>query len=153
MDANIAGMIAKYFATSLAIEKVVSEPRVISNCFADGHDFDQLGRIAVEIHHVAGFFRRHGSRVHGHADIRLSQRRSIVCTVTGHRHEAALRLFLLDVFQLVLRSRLREEVVHAGFLRDGSGGQRIVAGDHHRANSHGAQRSKPLLHSTLDDVL
>src|SRR6202048_3446604 len=31
--ANIAGMIAKYFATSLAIEKVVSEPRVISNCF------------------------------------------------------------------------------------------------------------------------
>ena len=25
--ANIAGMMAKYFATSLAIEKVVSEPR------------------------------------------------------------------------------------------------------------------------------
>ncbi len=30
--ANIAGMIAKYFATSFAIEKVVSEPRVISSC-------------------------------------------------------------------------------------------------------------------------
>ena len=29
---NSAGMIAKYLATSLAIEKVVSEPRVISNC-------------------------------------------------------------------------------------------------------------------------
>ena len=29
---NIAGMIAKYFETSLAIEKVVSEPRVISSC-------------------------------------------------------------------------------------------------------------------------
>ena len=30
--ANIAGMIAKYFATSLAIENVVSAPRVMSSC-------------------------------------------------------------------------------------------------------------------------
>ena len=30
--ANIAGMIAKYFAMSFAIEKVVSAPRVISSC-------------------------------------------------------------------------------------------------------------------------
>src|ERR1700684_3022839 len=29
---NIAGIMAKYFATSLAIENVVSAPRVISNC-------------------------------------------------------------------------------------------------------------------------
>ena len=29
---NIAGMMAKYFATSLAMENVVSAPRVISNC-------------------------------------------------------------------------------------------------------------------------
>ena len=32
VPANIAGIMAKYFATSLAIENVVSEPRVISNC-------------------------------------------------------------------------------------------------------------------------
>src|ERR1041385_5501279 len=31
--ANIAGMIAKYFATSLTIENVVNAPRVINNCF------------------------------------------------------------------------------------------------------------------------
>ena len=30
--ANIAGRMAKYFATSFATLKVVSEPRVISNC-------------------------------------------------------------------------------------------------------------------------
>ncbi len=30
--ANIAGMMAKYFATSLAIENVVSDPRVIRSC-------------------------------------------------------------------------------------------------------------------------
>jgi hypothetical protein len=29
---NIAGMIAKYFAMSLAIENVVSAPRVMSSC-------------------------------------------------------------------------------------------------------------------------
>ena len=32
MKAKIAGRIAKYFATSLAIENVVSAPRVISSC-------------------------------------------------------------------------------------------------------------------------
>ena len=32
MTTNIAGMIAKYFATSLAIENVVSAPRVMSSC-------------------------------------------------------------------------------------------------------------------------
>ena len=32
MNANTAGRIAKYFATSLAIENVVSAPRVISSC-------------------------------------------------------------------------------------------------------------------------
>jgi len=31
--ANAAGMIAKYLATSLAMLKVVNEPRVINNCF------------------------------------------------------------------------------------------------------------------------
>ena len=37
-------MIAKYLATSLAIENVVNAPRVIS-LLADLDDFDQLGRI------------------------------------------------------------------------------------------------------------
>src|SRR5215472_1636061 len=32
VPANIAGIMAKYLATSLAMEKVVSEPRVINNC-------------------------------------------------------------------------------------------------------------------------
>ena len=32
MKAKIAGRIAKYFATSFAIENVVSEPRVIRSC-------------------------------------------------------------------------------------------------------------------------
>ena len=31
--ANIAGIMAKYFATSFAMEKVVSDPLVIKSCF------------------------------------------------------------------------------------------------------------------------
>ena len=61
-------------------------------------------------------------------------------------------LLLLDVFELVLGRGLRQEIVHAGFDGDGRGGQRIVAGDHHRANAHGAQLREALLHAALDDV-
>src|ERR1035437_8627912 len=32
VPANMAGIIAKYLATSLAMENVVNDPRVISNC-------------------------------------------------------------------------------------------------------------------------
>ena len=39
--ANIAGMIAKYLATSFGIENVVSKPRVISNCLPITDDLDQ----------------------------------------------------------------------------------------------------------------
>ena len=36
---------------------------------ADGHDFDQLRGIAVEVDHVARLFRGHRSGVHGHAHV------------------------------------------------------------------------------------
>ena len=46
-----------------------------------------------------------------------------------------------------------EEVVDAGFGRDGGGGQRVVAGDHDGADAHGAQLGEALAHAALDDVL
>ncbi len=52
--------------------------------FSDFDNVDQLGRVAVEIDHVAGFARGLGSRVHGNADIRLRERRRVVRSVTGH---------------------------------------------------------------------
>ena len=89
---NSAGMIAKYFATSLAIEKVVSAPRVISSCLPIADDLDQLGRVAVEVDHVAGLARRLRARVHGDADVGLGQRRRVVGAVAAHRDQPALRL-------------------------------------------------------------
>ena len=46
-----------------------------------------------------------------------------------------------------------EEVVDAGLGGDGGGGQRVVAGDHHRLDAHAAQLGEALLDAALDDVL
>ena len=57
---------------------------------ADFDDRDELGGVRVEVDHVARFFRCLSPGVHGHADIGLSERWSVVRAVTGHRDEAGL---------------------------------------------------------------
>ena len=89
---NIAGMIAKYFATSFAMLKVVSEPRVIQHLFSDLDDVEQLYWIAIEIDHVAGS-RGLRSRVPGNTDIGLSERGRVIRAVAGHGHQSAFSLF------------------------------------------------------------
>ena len=150
---NIAGIMAKYFATSLAIENVVSAPRVISSCLPISTISISLVGIAVEIDHVAGLARRHRAGVHRHADIGLRQRRRVVGAVAAHRHQLALRLLVADQLELRLGRRLRQEVVHPGLGGDRGGGQRVVAGDHHRADAHAAQFGEALADAALDDVL
>ena len=85
-------MIAKYFATSLAIENVVSAPRVISSCLPISTISISLVGLRVEVDHVAGFLRRLRAGVHRHADVGLRQRRRVVGAVAGHRHELAVGL-------------------------------------------------------------
>ena len=70
--------------------------------FPDLDDVDELGRIAVEIDHVAGFARGLRAGVHRHADIGLSQRGRVVRAVAGHGDEMAVGLFLANAFQLLL---------------------------------------------------
>ena len=89
---NIAGRMAKYLATSLAMENVVSEPRVISNCLPTSTTSRSLVGIGVEVDHVAGFLGGLGAGVHGHAHVGLGQRRGVVGAVAGHGHELALGL-------------------------------------------------------------
>ena len=120
---------------------------------ADRDDLDQLGRVAVEIDHVAGFARRHRPGVHRDADIRLRQRRRVVGAVAAHRDELALGLLLADQLELVLGRRLGEEIVDPGFGGDRRRGQRVVAGDHDRADAHLPQLGEALADAALDDVL
>ena len=94
MATNIAGMIAKYFATSLAIEKVVSAPRVIRSCLPISTISISLVGSRVEIDHVAGLARRDRAGVHGDADIGLRESGRVVGAVAAHGDELALGLLL-----------------------------------------------------------
>ena len=120
---------------------------------ADLHDLDQLRRVRVEVDHVPGFLGGLRAGVHGHADVGLRERGRVVGAVAGHRHEVAAGLLAPDQRHLVLGGGLGEEVVDAGLLGDGRRGERVVAGDHHRADAHAAQLVEPLPHALLDDVL
>ena len=142
--ANKAGMMAKYLARSLAIENVVSAPRVISNCLPISTTSISLVGIAVEIDHVAGFLGGLRAGVHGDADVGLRQRGGIVRAVAHHGDQLAAGLLLADVCQLGFGRGFGDEIVDAGLRGDGLGGQRIVAGDHDRPQAHPSQPLEPL---------
>ena len=146
-------MMAKYFATSLAMEKVVSAPRVISNCFPISTISISLVGFEVEIDHVAGLARRLRAGVHGDAHVSLGQGRCVVGAVTAHGDKLALRLLIANEAQLVLGCGLGKEVVDAGLRRNRSRRHRIVAGDHDRADAHASQLGEALADAAFDDVL
>ena len=91
--------------------------------------------------------------VHGDADIGLRQRGRVVGAVAAHRHQLTLGLLVANELQFVLRRRLREEVIDAGFRGNRRCRHRIVAGDHHSADTHAAQFGETLADAALDDIL
>ncbi len=120
---------------------------------ADLDDLDELGRVRVEVDHVAGLLGGRRARVHRDAHVRLGQGRGVVRAVTGHRDKLAARLLPLDEGHLVLGGGLGEEVVDARLLGDRLGRQRIVTRDHDGLDAHAAQLVEPLAHAVLHDVL
>ena len=144
---------AKYFATSLAMLKVVSAPRVMSSCLPMPTISMSLVGSRVEVDHVAGLFRGLGAGVHRDADVGLGEGRGVVGAVAGHGDEPALRLLVADAGDLVLGLRLGDEVVDAGLPGDGGGGERVVAGDHDGADAHAAQLREARGDAGLDRVL
>ena len=116
------------------------------------YDLDQFGGVRVEIHHIARLFRRLGTGVHRDRHVGLRQRRGVVGTVAGHRHQPTFRLILADQRQLGLRRRFGEKVVHSGFRGDSGGGQSVIAGDHHRFNPHFTQLGKTLFDAAFHDI-
>ena len=63
---------------------------------ADLDDLDELGRVAVEVHHVAGLARGLGAGLHRHADVGLGERRGVVGAVAAHGDQPALALLRAD---------------------------------------------------------
>src|SRR5215510_6746932 len=89
VPANIAGIIAKYLATSLAMEKVVRDPRVISSW------------VPIKIDHVAGLFGCLRSGVHSDAHVGLGQCGRIVGTIACHGDQFAFGLLAANEVHLV----------------------------------------------------
>ena len=102
---------------------------------------------------MPAFARRHRAGVHRHTDIGLGQCRGVVGAVAAHRDELALRLLLADQLELILGCRLSEEIVNPRFGRDRGRGQRVVAGDHDRADPHLPQLGKAIADAALHDIL
>ena len=144
---------AKYLATSLATLKVVKRPPGHEELLADFDDFDELGGVRVQVHHVAGLFGSLGAGIHGHPDVGLGQGRGVVGPVPGHGHQVPGGLLAPDQGQLVLRLRLGQKIVHPGLLGDDGGGERIVAGNHDGGDAHGPEAEKAVRQAALDDVL
>ena len=136
------------------MENVVSDAARHQELLADLDDLDELGRVGVEVDHVAGLARGLGAGLHGDADIGLRQRRGVVGAVAAHGDRAGpSACSLADVGELVLGRRLGDEVVDARFRGDGRRGHRIVAGDHDGLDAHAAQLGEALLDVGLDHVL
>jgi len=152
-DEHSPGMMAKYLATSLAIENVVSEPpRHQELLLADLH-LDELGRVGVEVHHVAGLPWRPGFAVHRDGHVGLSQSRGVVRPVARHRHEAPAGLQLADQAQFSSpvspSARKSSTPASAG---DRGGRERMSPGYHDRLDSHRAELGETFADPALDDV-
>ncbi len=146
-------MMAKYLATSLAMLNVVSAPRVISSCLP-------ISTISISL---VGFESRSTMLPASLA----AWVPVFMATATSAWASAGASLVPSPVMatsrpsawysriSLSLASGVAcgQEVVDAGLGGDGGGGQRVVAGDHHRLDAHPAQLGEALLDAALDDVL
>ena len=99
--ANIAGRMAKYLETSLASEKVVSAPRVISCCLPTSTTASSLaGSLSRSTMLPASFAACVPEFIA--TDVGLGQRRRVVGAVTDHGDEVAGGLLGADSRELVL---------------------------------------------------
>ena len=150
---SIAGMMAKYFATSLAMLNVVSEPRVMSSCLP-------ISMISMSL---VGFESRStmlpaslAACVPVFMATPTSAWASAGASLVPSPIMATMRppaCSLRMQRELVLRLGLGQEIVHAGLGGDGGGGELVVAGDHHGADAHLAQLGEAFLDAAFDDVL
>ena len=77
-----------------------------------------------------------GAGAYGYAYVGLGECRGVVDSVPDHGDGPALRLEFLYLIHLVLGHNLGEDGVYADLVGYGLGGVAVVAGYHHRANSH-----------------
>ena len=114
---NIAGRMAKYLATSLAIEKVVSAPRVISSCLPTSITSSSLVGFESRSTMLPASLAAWVPLFIATPTSACASAGRVVGAVAGHRHQLALGLLLLDEAHLRLGRRLGQEVVDARLAR------------------------------------
>src|SRR5439155_19083165 len=127
---NMAGMMAKYLATSLAMENVVSTPRVMSICLPISTTSKSLVGLESKSTMLPASFAACvpvfiATPTSACASAGASFVPSpVIATSLPSRCSA-------DERHLVFGRGFGQKVVHAGFVRDRGRGQRVVARDHH----------------------
>jgi hypothetical protein len=135
---------------------------------------DDRGEVVVEQHHVGRFLAHFGAGdAHRHTDVGLLQGRGIVDAVAGHGHHLSIGLQGFHDAQLLLGRHARVDaaaghcllqgggghglklaaedhltvgVGEADRRTDGTGGERVIAGDHHRPDPGSATGGHGLGH-------
>ncbi|CAM5645898.1 hypothetical protein STENM223S_11112 [Streptomyces tendae] len=149
--AKSAGMIAKYLATSLAMENVVSAPRVISNCLP-------ISTISMSL--VGSESRSTMLPASLAADVPV-----FIATPTSAWASAGASLVPSPVIATSLppASRLMSAILSSGVASARKSSTpassaialavRVVARDHDGSDAHAAQLSEAFPHARLDHVL
>ena len=151
--ANIAGMIAKYFATSFAIENVVSEPRVIRSCLPiSTMSMSLVGSESRSTMFPASLAAWVPVFIATPTSACASAGASFVPSpVIATRRPPCCSRLISSILSSGVASA-RKSSTPASLAMTG-GGARVVAGDHHRADAHAAQVLEALGDAGLDDVL
>ena len=151
--ANIAGMMAKYLATSLAIENVVSEPRVISSCLP-------ISTISMSFVGLESRSTMFPASLAAWVPV-------FIATPTSAWASAGASFVPSPVMATRLPpscSRRMSAILSSGVASarksstpascgDRRRGERVVARDHHGADAHRPQLVEALGHARLDGVL
>ena len=149
----MAGTIAKYLATSFAIENVVIEPRVIRSCLPIAMTSSSLvgsesrsTMLAASLAADVPLFIASPT-----SDWASAGASFVPSPVIATRWPSACSLRMNAI--LCLGRRLGDEVVDAGLAGDRRRGARVVAGDHDRPDAHLAELGEALDEALLDGVL
>ena len=153
VPSSIAGMMAKYFATSLAMLKVVSAPRVIRSCLP-------ISTISMSLVGLESRSTMLPASLAACVPVFIATPTSACASAGASLVPSPVMatrwppcLLLADERELVFGRGLGEEVIDARFLGDGGGGERVVAGDHDGADAHRAETLEAFRDAAFDDVL
>jgi len=117
------------------------------------HNFNQLCRVVVQIHHITGFLRCLCTAIHRYPYICLCQRRSIIRSVSHHCNQFPGLLLLLDIFHFIFRPSFSNKIIYSSFFSNIFCCQRVVTGHHNRLHTHFAQTFETLLNTRFDNIL